>query len=38
MEESSKAGKAEVGVVIVSGGCCIPGMVPMDERARRVHH
>jgi hypothetical protein len=36
MAETSSAGKAEVGVVIISGSCCIPGMAPMDERARRV--
>lgn len=36
MEEKRKAEEAAVGVVIVSGGCCIPGMAPLDENARRV--
>lgn len=26
----------KIGVVIVSGACCIPGMAPLDEEARRV--
>ncbi len=25
-----------VGVVIVTGSCCIPGMAPFDEQARRI--
>lgn len=36
MAQMSQEGKAAVGVVIVSGSCCIPGMAPLDERARRV--
>jgi len=36
MTERSEAERVEVGVVIISGSCCIPGMAPMDERARRV--
>ena len=26
----------KVGIVIISGSCCIPGMAPLDEQARRV--
>ena len=26
----------QTGVVIISGSCCIPGMAPFDEQARRV--
>lgn len=26
----------QVGVVIISGGCCIAGMAPLDERAGQV--
>jgi len=36
MAEMSQEGKAAVGVVIVSGSCCIPGIAPLDELARRV--
>ncbi|MDE3069915.1 MAG: hypothetical protein KGJ43_04220 [Acidobacteriota bacterium] len=25
-----------MGVVVVSGGCCIPGMVPLDARAQQL--
>ena len=25
---------AEVGVIIISGSCCIPGMAPFDEQAK----
>ncbi|MFA5866855.1 MAG: hypothetical protein WC891_02700 [Actinomycetota bacterium] len=28
--------KSKVGVVIVSGSCCIPGMAPFDEAAQRI--
>ncbi|MBI2952924.1 MAG: hypothetical protein HYY30_01315 [Chloroflexi bacterium] len=31
--EDSKVG---VGVVIISGSCCIPGMKPFDEQAQRI--
>lgn len=27
---------AEVGVIIISGSCCIPGMAPFDEQAKRI--
>ncbi len=27
---------SEVGVIIISGSCCIPGMAPFDEQAKRV--
>lgn len=27
---------AEVGVIIISGSCCIPGMAPFDEQAKHV--
>ncbi len=26
----------EVGIVLISGSCCIPGMAPFDEQARRI--
>lgn len=26
---------AKIGVLIISGSCCIPGMAPFDEQARR---
>jgi len=26
----------EVGIVLVSGSCCVPGMAPFDEQARRI--
>lgn len=32
-EQDARAG---LGIVIVSGGCCIPGMGPFDEQARQV--
>ena len=25
-----------VGIVIITGSCCIPGMAPLEERARQV--
>ncbi len=28
--------KEKVGIVIVSASCCLPGMAPFDEQARRV--
>ncbi len=28
--------EVEVGVIIISGSCCIPGMAPFDEQAKRV--
>lgn len=27
---------AKLGVVIISGSCCIPGMAPLDEQALRI--
>ncbi len=32
----SPAEGAAIRVVVVSGGCCIPGMAPLDERAQRL--
>ncbi len=26
----------EIGVVIITGSCCFPGMTPLDERAHQV--
>lgn len=26
----------QVGIVVVTGSCCIPGMAPLDEEARRI--
>ncbi len=26
----------EVGIIIISGSCCIPGMAPFDEQAKHV--
>ncbi len=26
----------EVGIVLISGSCCLPGMAPFDEQARRI--
>ncbi len=28
--------KSKVGVVIISGSCCIPGMAPFDEAAQHI--
>ncbi len=28
--------EGEVGIVLISGSCCIPGMAPFDEQARRT--
>ncbi len=28
--------EGEVGIVLISGSCCIPGMAPFDEQARRI--
>ena len=27
---------SEPGIIIISGSCCIPGMAPFDEQAKRV--
>lgn len=29
-------GSAQVGIVIISGACCIPGMKPFDDQARLI--
>ncbi len=34
--EDPRAGDVGVGVVIITGSCCIPGMRPFDEQAHRV--
>lgn len=31
-----KKADAEPVIVIISGSCCIPGMAPLDEQARRI--
>lgn len=36
MTDSTEQETAEVGIVIISGSCCIPGMAPLDERVRRL--
>jgi hypothetical protein len=36
MRLSFRKNDAEVGVVIISGRCCIPGMAPFDEQAKRI--
>jgi len=28
--------ETKVGIVIISAACCMPGMVPLDEQARRI--
>ncbi|CAG0979945.1 MAG: hypothetical protein OIN86_02910 [Candidatus Methanoperedens sp.] len=33
---SNKTQNTEIGVIIISGSCCIPGMAPFDEQAKRV--
>ena len=29
-------GPVSIGVVIVTGSCCVPGMAPFEERARQI--
>ncbi len=36
MRLSFRKNNSEVGVIIISGSCCIPGMAPFDEQAKRV--
>ncbi len=36
MRLSFRKNDSEVGVIIISGSCCIPGMAPFDEQAKRV--
>lgn len=31
-----KDSKEKVGIVIISAACCMPGMAPLDEQARRI--
>jgi len=33
---SFRKNNSEAGVIIISGSCCIPGMAPFDEQAKRV--
>ncbi len=34
--DDQSQGDTHVGVVIISGACCIPGMKPFDEQARLI--
>lgn len=36
MRLSFRKNNSEVGVIIISGSCCIPGMASFDEQAKRV--
>jgi hypothetical protein len=36
MKLSFRKNNSEAGVIIISGSCCIPGMAPFDEQARRA--
>ncbi len=36
MRFSFRKKDAEIGIIIISGSCCIPGMSPFDELARHV--
>lgn len=36
MRLSFRKKDSEVGVIIISGSCCIPGMIPFDEQAKRA--
>ncbi len=36
MKLSFRKKGTEVGIIIISGSCCIPGMAPFDEQAKRV--
>ncbi len=36
MRLSFRKNNSEAGVIIISGSCCIPGMAPFDEQAKRV--
>jgi hypothetical protein len=33
---SFRMNNSEVGVIIISGSCCIPGMAPFDEQAKHA--
>ena len=36
MELDFRRKETPLGIVIITGSCCIPGMAPLEERARRV--
>ena len=36
MELDFRRKETSVGIVIISAACCIPGMAPLDEQARRI--
>ncbi len=36
MRLSFRKKESEAGIIIISGSCCIPGMAPFDEQAKRV--
>ncbi len=36
MELDFRRKETPVGIVIIAGSCCIPGMAPLEERARQV--
>ncbi len=36
MRLSFRMNNSEVGVIIISGSCCIPGMAPFDEQAKHA--
>lgn len=36
MQLSFRKKSTEVGIIIISGSCCIPGMAPFDEQAKHV--
>lgn len=36
MKPDFRRKETPVGVVIITGSCCIPGMAPLEERARQV--
>ncbi|VVB55947.1 Uncharacterised protein [uncultured archaeon] len=36
MRLSFRKNNPEAGVIIISASCCIPGMAPFDEQAKRV--
>ncbi len=36
MQLSFRKKDSQAGVIIISGSCCIPGMAPFDEQAKRV--
>ncbi len=36
MKLDFRRNETPVGIVIITGSCCIPGMAPLEERARQV--